>query len=254
MKKKEIRRVIFTLFMAAVCILVFYPVIMMVLVSLKDDVLLAKEPLSLKTSFAFENYRLAAEKMKYGRALFNSTVLTICSGLLTTFFGACGAYAILRAKRGKKFFLILNALFLMGLALPQQVAMVPLVLWMQKLHVANSIFGLILAFTGANAAYAVFFFSGFVNTVPVTLEEAAYIDGAGPMKTFLKVVFPLLKPPMVTLLIVIALRVWNNFMYPLLLSQGENPGPCRLRYFSLKGTCRYSGTSCLQLPRLSFCR
>ena len=118
MKKKEIRRVIFTLFMAAVCILVFYPVIMMVLVSLKDDVLLAKEPLSLKTSFAFENYRLAAEKMKYGRALFNSTVLTICSGLLTTFFGACGAYAILRAKRGKKFFLILNALLLMGLALP----------------------------------------------------------------------------------------------------------------------------------------
>lgn len=65
----------------------FYPVIMMVLVSLKDDVLLAKEPLSLKTSFAFENYRLAAEKMKYGRALFNSTVLTICSGLLTTFSG-----------------------------------------------------------------------------------------------------------------------------------------------------------------------
>lgn len=115
MKKKEIRRVIFTLFMAAVCILVFYPVIMMVLVSLKDDVLLAKEPLSLKTSFAFENYRLAAEKMKYGRALFNSTVLTICSGLLTTFFGACGAYAILRAKRGKKFFLILNALSLWGL-------------------------------------------------------------------------------------------------------------------------------------------
>lgn len=168
---------------------------MMVLVSLKDDVLLAKEPLSLKTSFAFENYRLAAEKMKYGRALFNSTVLTICSGLLTTFFGACGAYAILRAKRGKKFFLILNALFLMGLALPQQVAMVPLVLWMQKLHVANSIFGLILAFTGANAAYAVFFFSGFVNTVPVTLEEAAYIDGAGPMKTFLKVVFRCLSRP-----------------------------------------------------------
>ena len=235
MKKKEIRRVIFTLFMAAVCILVFYPVIMMVLVSLKDDVLLAKEPLSLKTSFAFENYRLAAEKMKYGRALFNSTVLTICSGLLTTFFGACGAYAILRAKRGKKFFLILNALFLMGLALPQQVAMVPLVLWMQKLHVANSIFGLILAFTGANAAYAVFFFSGFVNTVPVTLEEAAYIDGAGPMKTFLKVVFPLLKPPMVTLLIVIALRVWNNFMYPLLLSQGEKSRTLPLTVFFFKG-------------------
>lgn len=164
---------LFELLIIAACMLMFYPVIMMVLVSLKDEALLASEPLSLKTSFAFENYITAAKGMKYWRALLNSSVLTVFSSLITTFFGACGAYAIMRARRGKKLFLVLNALFLIGLALPQQVAMVPLVLWMQKLHVANTLFGLILAFIGANAAYGVFFFSGFVNTVPVTLEEAA---------------------------------------------------------------------------------
>ncbi len=235
MKKKNVGHILFELFMIVVCILVFYPIIMMVIVSLKDDALLAKEPLSLKTSFAFSNYIYAIAKMKYWRALLNSAVLTACSGILATFFGACGAYAILRAKKGRKFFLALNAVFMMGLALPQQVAMIPLVLWMQKLHVSNTIFGLILAFVGANAAYAVFFFAGFVNTVPVTLEEAAYIDGAGPMKTFLKVVFPLLKPPMVTLLIVIALRVWNNFLYPLLLSQGESSRTLPLTVYFFKG-------------------
>ena len=78
---------------------------------------------------------------------------------------------------------------------------------MQKLHVANTLFGRILAFIGANAAYGVFFFSGFVNTVPVTLEEAAYIDGASPLRHLSESCIRLLKPPMVTLLIVIALRV-----------------------------------------------
>lgn len=75
----------------AICLLMFYPVIMMVIVSLKDDALLAAEPLSLKTSFAFGNYITAVKGMNYGRALYNSTVLTVTSGLLTTFFGACAA-------------------------------------------------------------------------------------------------------------------------------------------------------------------
>ena len=222
MAKRKKFGVLFEFLMIAVGILMFYPVIMMMIVSLKDDVLLASEPLSLKTSFAFENYKTAIDGMGYWRALMNSTILTVSSALLTAFFGACGAYAITRVKRGRKLFIALNILFLVGLALPEQVAMVPLVLWMQKLGVGNTLFGLILAFIGANAAYGIFFFSGFVNTVPVTLEEAAFIDGAGRMKTFLTIVLPLLKPPMVTLLIVIALRVWNNFMYPLLLLQGKN--------------------------------
>lgn len=226
---------LFEVLMIAICVLMFYPVIMMIIVSLKDEALLAGEPLSLKTSFAFGNYKTAMDGMGYWRALFNSTVLTAGSALLTTFFGACGAYAITRVRRGKQFFLALNVLFLIGLALPQQVAMVPLVLWMQKLGVDNTLSGLILAFIGANAAYGVFFFSGFVNTVPVTLEEAAFIDGAGPMKTFLTIVIPLLKPPMVTLLIVIALRVWNNFMYPLLLLQGKNSRTLPLTVFFFKG-------------------
>ena len=85
------------------------------------------------------------------------------------------------------------------------------------------------------AVGAVFFFSGFVNTVPVTLEEAAYIDGASPFTTFIRIVYPLLKPPMVTLLIVIALRVWNNFMYPLLLLQGQNSRTLPLTVFFFKG-------------------
>ncbi len=219
----------------AVCILMFYPVIMMVIVSLKDNALLAAEPLSLKTSFAFENYITAMKGMDYGRALFNSTVLTVSSGVLTTFFGACAAYAITRARRGKRLFLVLNGLFLIGLALPQQVAMVPLVLWLQQLKGANTMFGLIIAFIGANAAYGVFFFSGFVNSVPVTLEEAAYMDGASPMVSFLRVMLPLLRPPMVTLFIVIALRVWNNFMYPLILLQGRNSRTLPLTVFFFMG-------------------
>ena len=170
MRRKKTALLIFEVFMIIVCILMFYPVIMMVVVSLKDDALLAAEPLSIKTSFAFANYVKAARGMDYGVALFNSTVLTACSAVLTSFFGACGAYTVTRARKGKKFFGLLNVLFFMGLALPQQVVMVPLVLWMQKLGVGNTLLGLILAFMGANASYCVFFFAGFVGTVPISLE------------------------------------------------------------------------------------
>ena len=234
-KRKKAAAAVFEIMMIIICALMFYPVIMMVIVSLKDDVLLASEPLSLKTSFAFENYITAIKGMDYGVALFNSTILTAGSAVLTSFFGACGAYAITRARQGRSLFKGFNALFLIGLALPQQVAMVPLVLWMQKLGVGNTLFGLILAFIGANAAYGVFFFGGFVNTVPVTLEEAASIDGAGPMAVFIRIVLPLLKPSMATLLIIIALRVWNNFMYPLLLLQGKSSRTLPLTIFFFKG-------------------
>lgn len=73
---------LFELLMIAACVLMFYPVIMMVLVSLKDEALLAGEPLSLKTSFAFENYITAAKGMKYWRALLNSSALTVFSSLI----------------------------------------------------------------------------------------------------------------------------------------------------------------------------
>lgn len=235
MKVKKINKMIYELVMIALVLIMFYPIVMMILVSLKNDVLFASEPLTMRTSFAFENYKKAFTEMGYLSSLKNSAVLSIVSAAICAFFGGCASYAIVKVKTGKKLFMALNVVFLLGLALPQQVAMVPLVLWIQKLGMGNTLVGLIFAFIGANAAFSIFFFTGFVNTVPAALEEAALVDGATRMQTFLKVVLPLLKSPMITLFIITILKVWNNFMYPLILLQGEGSRTLPLAVYMFKG-------------------
>ena len=110
-----------------------------------------------------------------------------------------------------------------------------MVLWLQKLHLGNTLLGVVFVYIAANASYAIFLFSGFINTVPVALEEAARMDGATPFKVFWKIVFPLLKAPMVTMIIVMTLRVWNDFMYPLVLLQGKAARTLPLTIFMFKG-------------------
>lgn len=216
-------------------LLMFYPIVMMVLVSLKTDTELLTAPFSPPGALQWENYAAAFKGMDYLTALGNSLTLTLVSAVSCTLLSALAAYAIARAVRAKKLFSWLSVFFWLGLALPQQVAMVPMVLWLQRLGLGGNLLGVILVYIAANAAYGVFFFSGFVATVPVALEEAAMIDGCTPFKVFRKVVFPLLKPPLMTLFIIMVLRVYNDFMYPLILLQGKASRTLPLTIYFFKG-------------------
>ena len=235
MKKKQRDKLLFTIFMYLVTLVIFYPMIMMLLVSLKSKAEVVSNPVGVKMSFQFSNYTEAFREMNYPLAFRNSVTLTACSVLAVSFLGCIAAYAIVRCTKMKKLFLIINILFMIGLSLPQQVAIVPMVLWLQKLHLGNTLLGVIFVYIAANASYAIFLFSGFINTVPVALEEAARMDGATPFKVFRKIVFPLLKAPMVTMIIVMTLRVWNDFMYPLVLLQGKAARTLPLTIFMFKG-------------------
>lgn len=235
MSKRRIYGLLYEIIMVSLVLMMFYPVVMMIIVSLKKDTLMISEPLSMQTSFDFSNYVKAFMGMDYITSFINSFTLTTISTLMCVLLGGSAAYAIVRVKKGKIVFTCINIAFLISMTLPAQAAMVPLVLWMQKLGLGNTLPGLILAFIGANAAYSVFFFSGFINTVPKSLEEAAHIDGATPMQSFVKIVLPLLKPAMITMAIIITLRVWNNFMYPLILLQGKSSRTLPLTVFFFKG-------------------
>ena len=112
--------------------------------------------------------------------------------------------------------------------------MLPMVKLLSQLGLLNRQ-GAILLYIANSTCEGIFLLVGYLSSLPTDLEEAAYIDGASPFTTFIRIVFPLLKPPMVTLLIVIALRVWNNFMYPLLLLQGQNSRTLPLTVFFFKG-------------------
>jgi raffinose/stachyose/melibiose transport system permease protein len=227
--------IISTTLIILAALIVFYPIVMMIMISLKTDAEYLRSPFGPLLSAQFSNYKVAYDQMNYLVSLKNSIVLTGVSAFAGSFLYAITAYAISRAPIMRKFFKGVGVFFWLGLALPMQVIMVPLVLWIQTLHLSGSMFGLIFVFIATNAAYGVFFFTGFVATVPISLEEAATIDGASPFLVLRKIVLPLLKTPMVTLLIIMILRVYNNFLFPLILLQGKNSRTLPLTIYFFKG-------------------
>ena len=235
MVENRLRRFIGISAIVIACIVLLYPILMMVNISFKSSAEMIVSPLALTTKLHFENYVTAIREMNYWRTLMNSLIITGASASIGTFLYTLSAYAIVRAKVFQKFFSGIFIFFWLGLALPAQIAIVPLVMWMQKLHLGGSMVGIIFVFIATNAAYGVFFFSGFIATVPISLEEAANIDGATPFQTFRHIVFPLLKTPMVTLTIIMVLRVYNNFIFPLVLLQGPESRTLPLTIYFFKG-------------------
>lgn len=238
--------------------IIFYPIVMMLMISLKSDSEFLRSPFGPLLNIQIKNYMTAFKQMNYLTSLRNSLILTSISAILGSLLYAITAYAIARAKTARKFFKGVGIFFWVGLALPMQVIMVPLVLWMKTLNLGGSMFGLIFVFVATNAAYGVFFFTGFVSTVPISLEEAATIDGASPTQTLSRIVLPLLKTPIVTLLIIMVLRVYNNFLFPLILLQGKNSRTLPLTIYFFKGdeivswNIMFAATTLTVLPLMIF--
>lgn len=221
--------------MILVALLVIYPVILMIMISLKSEPEVVTSPLSLPTSFLVENYKRAFKDMNYLLSLKNTFIITFFSIGIGAIIYAMAAYAFMRAKKMKKLFQLLYLLIIAGQVLPPYTALVPLVVWLKKLHLVNSYQGIISVFIGAFATYSIFLISRFVNTIPISLEESAHIDGATPIGIFFRIIFPLLKPIIITVVIVKAVDCWNHFLFPLVLLQGNKYRTLPLAIFFFKG-------------------
>ena len=118
-----------------------------------------------------------------------------------------------------RFFQSFYYVFLAAMMLPFQVVMLPLYVQLRDMQLLNTRTGLILTICGFQIAYNVFVYVGFIRGIPLEMEEAAYIDGAGRFYTFWKIVFPLMKPIISSTLILNALAVWNDFQISLIIAQ-----------------------------------
>lgn len=162
------------------------------------------------------------------RALWNSTVLTVASVALVIVFGALIAYVIQR--RPSRITKILNVFVLAGLIIPP--AVVPTVFLMQSLGLFKTLHGLILIEVAFGLSFTIVLFRGFISTIPKELDEAAIIDGAGPLRLFFQVIFPLLKSVVVTAVILQSIFVFNDFQNPLYFLPGDENVTVQLTLFN----------------------
>ena len=194
-----------------------FPFIMVVINSMKEKRDIIKSPFSWLFTIkglSFDNFVKAFTQMDFLNAFKNSLIVTVSATVLVTLLAAMLAYYIVR--HNNKFSKLTFALMVASMIIPFQAIMIPLVsIYGGTLNVLNHRITLIFMHTGFSMAMSVFMFHGFIKgNIPIALEEAAYIDGCTHAQTFFKIVLPLLKPIISTMVILNSLAFWNDYLLP----------------------------------------
>ena len=164
------------------------------------------------------------------RAFVNSTVLTVASVVLMVVFAAMVGYLLNR--RRSRWNRLINALVLAGLIVPP--AIVPTIWVLQEIGLFKTLPGLILVEATFGLSFCIVMFRAFVGTIPRELDEAALVDGAGPIRLFFTVVLPLLRPVIVTVVVVQSVTVFNDFVNPLYFLPGDANATVQLTLYNFQ--------------------
>lgn len=216
-----------------------FPFVMVVINSLKEKRDIIKSPFSWLFTIkglSFDNFVKAFTQMDFLNAFKNSLIVTVCSTLLVTLLASMLAYYIVR--HNNKISKITFALMVASMIIPFQAIMIPLVsIYGGTLNVLNHRLTLIFMHTGFSMSMSVFMFHGFIKgNIPIALEEAAYIDGCTHTQTFFKIVLPLLKPIISTMVILNSLAFWNDYLLPSLILTDKELLTLPLSTYSFYGT------------------
>ncbi|WP_314591863.1 carbohydrate ABC transporter permease [Paenibacillus terrigena] len=202
-----------------ICItLVFFLPLYLVLVNIfKENDKIMANPLSFPTRFTLENLKGIITRPDHllFTSMWNSVVITTISLLVIIISSSMVAYYLVRNDSRKTRFLLL--FFLFGLMVPTTIILIPVVKVLMATHLMSSKVGLIVFYMGYYVPFGIFMYSGFIRTIPRELDEAASIDGSGPLRTFWQIIFPLLGPCTSSVIIFIGLWVWNDFLNPLII-------------------------------------
>lgn len=215
MNSKVFSKVIFYLILIFITALLFFPVYMIFISSLKTQMEIFTSPFSLPSKIEFGNYLRAWEKINFSSVLLNSVIMTVCSIVGLILFGSMAAYVC--ARNNSKLVDGIFALFVSCIVVPFHTAMTPLVKFMSSMNLTDSYFGVIMVYIAINMSFTIFLYNGFIRSVSIELEEAAIVDGCSRFAIFWRIIFPLVSPITATVAILNSLNVWNDFLIPLLL-------------------------------------
>lgn len=208
---------VFTLIFSVLSLAWVFPIALVVINSFKKKVYISRRPFELPIGKMFvelENYVRGMEKIQFFDAFKNSLFITVCSVAVIILCTSMCAWYISRVKSA--FSTGFYYLCLFSMIVPFQMVMFTLSKLANILHLYSPI-GIILVYLGFGAGLSVFMFCGFVRGIPLEIEEAAMIDGCTPLQTYFQVVFPILKPTCITVAILQAMWIWNDYLLPYLV-------------------------------------
>jgi raffinose/stachyose/melibiose transport system permease protein len=219
--------------LVAAAILFVVPFVFILLTALKSRQEANLLKFTWPSSFAIlDNLREVVQARDYMLviAFINSTVLTVTSVALLVVLGAMVAFVLQR--RTGRWTHVADLLVLAGLIIPP--AVVPTVWVLQSLGVFRTMSGLILVEVAFGLSFCILLFKAFIATIPRELDEAAAIDGAGPLRLFFRVIFPVLRSVIVTVIVVQSVAVWNDFANPLYFLPGDDNATVQLTLFNFQ--------------------
>ena len=210
---------IVTLVMTALALVYVYPLILVVINSLKTFAQIMTNVIALPSHLEWENFANAFTLMRYPNLFFNTLVVTCMGTAGVVLLASLAGFKLSRTRTRASWLVFLACVAPM--MIPFHSFMIALVKVSKTLHLTNSIEGLGVIYWGLGVPLSLFMYHGFVKTVPTELDDCAAIDGARPLRAFFQVIFPLLQPVTVSVIVINAMWMWNDFLLPLLILGGS---------------------------------
>ena len=215
MKKKTNVVIYAVLFLLSAAFL--FPVLLVLINAFKSKFYISTDPFKIPTGELFvglENFRRGLSSVGFFAAVGRSALITVLSVAVIVLF--CAMCAWFLARTPGRFSRILYGALVFSMVVPFPMIMYTATYLIDRVHLSN-VLGMIPVYLGFGAGLSVFLYTAFVKTLPVALEEAAQIDGAGVLGTFLRIVFPLLSPTAITVAILNGMWIWNDYLLPYLV-------------------------------------
>ncbi len=243
-KRVKIENYIFYTLLIFLTIVFIFPILLVLMNSFKSRLYVSTQPFAWPGGNMFvgmENYINGLTTSGFFFSFLRSVFISVFSVLLIIVCTSMTAWYLIRVKN--KMTKVLYYVFVFSMIVPFQMVMYTMTYMVTSLCFDNVV-GIILVYLGFGAGLSVFMFAGFIKGVPLEVEEAATIDGCNPLQTFFMIVFPMLKPTAITVAILNAMWIWNDYLLPYLILGSDNktvPVAIQLAMQGAYGSTDYGG-------------
>ncbi len=217
--RKKIRLLAIEILMILIALVYIYPVYLMFMNSVKPFGEVVADVIKLPGKIEWQNYVDVIEKMNYQRLFLNNLIITSIGIVGIVIFSASTAYIL--DRRRTKYTKFVHLAIITPMLIPFQTIMITLLKVMNVVNLNNSTWGLGIQYWGFGIPMATFIYYNFMQTIPKEIDESATIDGASTFRTFVSVIFPLLKSVTATVIVLDVMWIWNDFLLPLLMVNGS---------------------------------